>query len=41
MKETGSILKANRQKKNLSLQEVSMATKISPRVLTAMERGQC
>src|SRR3954466_14004322 len=40
MKTTGQILKDNREKKGITLSEVSLATKISVKVLTAIEEGQ-
>lgn len=39
MKQTSQILKEAREKKGVSLSEVSMATKISAKVLEAMEQG--
>lgn len=39
MKNTGQILKEAREKKGISIAEVSLATKINSRILTAMEQG--
>lgn len=39
MKKTGSLLKSKREAANLSLSEVALATKINPKVLTAIENG--
>ncbi len=39
MKLTGQLLKKNREEQNLSLAEVSMATKISPKILSSIEEG--
>lgn len=39
MKNTGEILKAAREKKGISIAEVSLATKINSRILNAMEQG--
>jgi len=39
MKKTGQLLKEKREAANLSLSEVALATKINPKVLTAMENG--
>jgi cytoskeleton protein RodZ len=40
MRTTGQILKESREKKGITLSEVSLATKISVKVLTAIEEGQ-
>lgn len=40
MSELGQLLKAEREKKNLSVQEVGLALKISSRVITAIENGE-
>jgi len=39
MKKTGQQLKAEREKQGISLNEISMSTKISVRMLTALEEG--
>lgn len=39
MKKTGSLLKSKREASNLSLGEVALATKINPKILTAIENG--
>ncbi len=39
MKITGQILKENREKKGISLNEVALATKINTKILVAMEEG--
>lgn len=39
MKQTGEILKQAREKANLSVSEVALATKINPKILTAIENG--
>ncbi|NJL25161.1 MAG: hypothetical protein HC902_08280 [Calothrix sp. SM1_5_4] len=39
MKKTGELLKQKRESSNLSLGEVALATKINPKVLTAIENG--
>ncbi|MEO0335504.1 MAG: helix-turn-helix domain-containing protein, partial [Pseudomonadota bacterium] len=39
MKKTGEILKKEREKQEISLNEISMATKISVRMLKAVEEG--
>ncbi len=39
MKETGQLLKSHRESKNLSINEIAMATKINARVLIAIEDG--
>lgn len=39
MKQTGQILRENREKKGVTLNEVAMATKINVKVLEAMENG--
>ncbi|MCB0361294.1 MAG: helix-turn-helix domain-containing protein [Bdellovibrionales bacterium] len=40
MKKTGQLLRESREKQNLTISEVSLATKINPRVLQAMENGE-
>jgi cytoskeleton protein RodZ len=40
MKTTGSLLKAAREKRNLSLHEIGMSLKINPKTLQAMEEGE-
>ncbi|MCB0387013.1 MAG: helix-turn-helix domain-containing protein, partial [Bdellovibrionales bacterium] len=40
MKRTGERLKASREEQKLTISEVSLSTKINPRVLQAMEAGQ-
>lgn len=39
MKKTGELLKQKRESANLSLSEVALATKINPKILTAIECG--
>jgi cytoskeletal protein RodZ len=39
MKKTGQLLKDKRESSNLSLGEVALATKINPKILSAIERG--
>jgi cytoskeletal protein RodZ len=39
MKKTGSLLKSKRESANLSISEVALATKINPKVLSAIENG--
>src|ERR1044072_2743504 len=39
MKKTGELLKQKRESTGLSLSEVALATKINPKVLTAIENG--
>ena len=39
MKNTGALLKTKRESSNLSLSEVALATKINPKILTAIENG--
>lgn len=39
MKNTGKVLQENREKQNMTISEVALATKINPRVLQAMEEG--
>lgn len=39
MKQTGEILKSAREKSNLSVGEVALATKINPKILNAIENG--
>jgi len=39
MKKTGSLLKEKRESSSLSISEVALATKINPRILTAIENG--
>lgn len=39
MKKTGQLLKEQREAAKLSLSEVALATKINPKILTAMEEG--
>src|SRR5581483_5797725 len=39
MKRTGSLLKEKREAAKLSLSEVALATKINPKILTAIEEG--
>jgi cytoskeletal protein RodZ len=39
MKNTGKVLQENREKQNMTISEVALATKINPRVLQAMEAG--
>ncbi|MCM2281484.1 MAG: helix-turn-helix domain-containing protein, partial [Bdellovibrionaceae bacterium] len=39
MKTTGQILKENRERKGITLNEVALATKINVKVLTAIEEG--
>ena len=39
MKQTGQVLKSTRKKQGISISEVSMATKISARVIERMEEG--
>ncbi len=39
MKNTGALLKAKRESSSLSLSEVALATKINPKILTAIENG--
>lgn len=40
MKATGTLLKEAREKQNLSISEVSMSTKINPKVISAIEEGR-
>ena len=40
MKKTGQLLKDKRESANLSLSEVALATKINPKILTAIELGE-
>lgn len=40
MKTTGTLLKEAREKQNLSISEVSMSTKINPKVISAIEDGR-
>src|SRR6478609_378936 len=39
MKKTGQLLKDKREAAKLSLSEVALATKINPKILTAIENG--
>lgn len=39
MKNTGALLKSKRESSNLSLSEVALATKINPKILAAIEKG--
>ena len=39
MKKTGQLLKGKRESVNLSISEVALATKINPKILTAIENG--
>lgn len=40
MKITGELLKSERMQKNLSIQDVAFALKLSPKIITAIEAGQ-